>query len=156
MMRVLIIATAVGCAAMGGVFFAFSTFVMAALHRLPPAQGIAAMQSMNITAVTPMFMTALFGAAAACLGVAVTAVIDWRTNESAFLIAGTLSYLIGAIIVTIAVNVPLNNALAAADPSSAAAGPLWTHYVRTWTSWNHVRTVGSLVAAALLIAAIFT
>ncbi len=66
-MEILIVCTAIACAAMGGVFFAFSSFVMRALARMPPAQGIAAMQSINVVAVTPVFMTALFGTAAACV-----------------------------------------------------------------------------------------
>jgi uncharacterized membrane protein len=45
--------TAVGCGLNAGVFFAFSAFVMPALKRLPPAHGIAAMQSINRLAVTP-------------------------------------------------------------------------------------------------------
>ena len=60
--------TALGCGLVAGVFFAFSSFVMPALKRLPPAQGISAMRSINRLAVTPAFMTALFGTAAACLG----------------------------------------------------------------------------------------
>lgn len=152
-MRVMIVATAIGCGAMGGVFFAFSTFVMQGLKRLPPAQGIAAMQSINITAVTPIFMTALFGTAAACLTLLVSAVSEWRGGVSAYLIGGSLSYLVGAIVVTIAVNVPLNNALAKADPLSGDAQLFWTKYVRTWTAWNHVRTMASLVAAALCLSA---
>ena len=40
-----------GCGLVAGVFFAFSAFVMSALARLQPAQGIAAMQSINITAM---------------------------------------------------------------------------------------------------------
>ena len=146
-MRAVIVAAAIGCAAMGGVFFAFSTFVMPALKRLPPAQGIAAMQSINITAVTPMFMTLLFGTAALCLGLGAQAAIAGRP----YVVAGSLSYLIGAIVVTIARNVPLNNALATADPSGSGAAQLWTHYVRTWTAWNHVRTVSGFIAAALLL-----
>ena len=67
LMEMLIVCTAIACAAMGGVFFAFSSFVMRALARMPPAQGIAAMQSIDIVAVTPVFMTALFGTAAACV-----------------------------------------------------------------------------------------
>jgi uncharacterized membrane protein len=59
------LATALGCGLVAGVFFAFSTFVMPALKRLPPAHGIAAMQSINTVAVTPAFMTALFGTATA-------------------------------------------------------------------------------------------
>ncbi len=66
--------TALGCGLVAGVFFAFSTFVMAALRRLKPEEGIAAMQSINIRVVTPFFMTALFGTAAACLGLIAWAV----------------------------------------------------------------------------------
>jgi uncharacterized membrane protein len=62
------LATALGCGLVAGVFFAFSSFVMPALKRLELGQGIAAMQSINILAVTPAFMTALFGTAVACLG----------------------------------------------------------------------------------------
>src|SRR5258705_6992637 len=43
--------TALGAGLVAGVFFAFSSFVMAALARLPPAQAIAAMQSINVTVV---------------------------------------------------------------------------------------------------------
>jgi uncharacterized membrane protein len=150
-MESLIAGTAVACAAMGGVFFAFSSFVMRALARMPPAQGIAAMQSINVVAVTPVFMTALFGTAVACLAVAVSAVTEWRGVTSAYLLAGGLTYLIGTIAVTIVFNVPLNNALAAANPASGEAVLVWTKYARTWTRWNHVRTVSGLVAATLLL-----
>ncbi len=40
---------ALGCGLIAGVFFAFSSFVMNALARIQPTQGIAAMQSINIT-----------------------------------------------------------------------------------------------------------
>ena len=153
-MDVLVAATAIACAAMGGVFVAFSSFVMRALARMPPSQGIAAMQSINVVAVTPVFMTALFGTAAACLVVAASAVTEWRGLTSAYLLAGSLTYLIGAIAVTIIFNVPLNNALAAANPASGDAALFWLKYVREWTAWNHVRTISGLVAAGLLTMAI--
>ena len=150
-MEMLIVCTAIACAAMGGVFFAFSTFVMQALRRLPPAQGVAAMQSINVTAVTPIFMTVLFGTAAACVMVGLRALLDWHGPTSSYLIAGSLSYLIGTIGVTIAFNVPFNNALAAVHPSSGDAARLWMKYARSWTVWNHVRTVSGLIAAVLLM-----
>ena len=156
-MDVLIVCTAIACAAMGGVFFAFSSFVMRALARMPPAQGIAAMQSINIVAVTPVFMTALFGTAAACLAVAASAAVtDWQGVTSAYVLAGSLSYLIGTIAVTIACNVPLNNALASLDPKGSDALLFWPQYVRQWTAWNHVRTMSGLLAAALLTIAIMS
>ncbi len=153
-MEILIVCAAIACAAMGGVFFAFSSFVMRALARMPPAQGIAAMQSIDVVAVTPVFMTALFGTAAACVVVGVDAVTDWQGVRSAYLLAGSLSYVIGTIVVTIACNVPLNNALAGLDPKSSDAPLFWAKYVRQWTAWNHLRTVSGLLAAGLLTLAI--
>jgi uncharacterized membrane protein len=47
---------ALGCGVVAGVFFAFSAFVMRALARLPAQQGIAAMQAINVAAVTPVFI----------------------------------------------------------------------------------------------------
>jgi len=153
LMDVLLAATAIGCAAMGGVFFAFSFFVMRALARLPPAQGVAAMQSINVVAITPVFMTALFGTAAACVAVAASALIEWRGLVSVYLLGGSLSYVIGTILVTMVCNVPLNNALAGMSPASGDAASFWLKYVRQWTAWNHVRTASGLVAAALLLTA---
>src|SRR5699024_6794249 len=57
--------TALACAVVAGVFFAFSGFVMRALSALPPADAATAMQSINRTAVRPPLMIALFGTAAA-------------------------------------------------------------------------------------------
>src|ERR1700742_765163 len=55
---------------------------------------------------------------------------------------------------TIAFNVPLNDSLAAVEPTTDHSGHLWTTYVKSWTAWNHVRTVTALAAAALFIAAL--
>jgi uncharacterized membrane protein len=51
-------------------------------------------------------------------------------------------------------NVPLNDALAAVDPSSTKAASLWARYLNDWAVWNHVRTISSTVACALFITAI--
>jgi uncharacterized membrane protein len=146
--------TALGCGLVAGVFFAFSTFVMSALKRLPPAHGIAAMQSINELAVTPAFMTALFGTAVACLGLVVWAAISWGEGPAALVIAGGALYLVGTIGVTIACNVPLNDGLATLLPQGADAADRWDEYVTKWTAWNHVRTVAALAAAAMLTAAL--
>jgi uncharacterized membrane protein len=139
--------TAIGAATAGGVFFAFSTFVMAGLRRLPTAQGIAAMQSINVTAIRPLFMTLLFGTAASCAVLGVWAVVHWDADRSPLLLAGALLYLIGAIVLTGAHHVPLNDSLARLDPQSVAASTEWRHYLSSWTSWNHVRTVAPIASA---------
>jgi uncharacterized membrane protein len=148
------LATALGCGLVAGVFFAFSSFVMASLKRLPAADGIAAMQSMIIVAVTPVFMGALFGTAAACLGLMVWAVISWGEGPATLVLAGCVLYLVGAIGVTIAFNVPLNNRLAKLHSRDAGAAGFWDQYLARWTAWNHVRTVAALVAATLLTVAL--
>jgi uncharacterized membrane protein len=148
------LATALGCGLSAGALFAFSAFVMNGLQRLPPAQGIAAMQSINITAITPAFMTALFGTAALCLGLSIWAVTSWDDDRAPWTLAAGALYLIGVIGVTMTANVPRNNRLAALAPDGAGAGEQWRHYVRTWTAWNHVRTLAGVAASALLIVAV--
>lgn len=151
--NILLTAGIVGCGIVSGVFFAFSGFVMPALGRLPTSQGIAAMQAINITAVTPPLMIALFGTAAVCAAIAVEAVLAWGTPGAALRLLAALLYIIGVVGVTMAFNVPRNNALAALDPQSAQAATEWASYLREWTAWNSVRTVASGLAAIALLAA---
>src|SRR3712207_384097 len=122
------LATALGCGLAAGVFFAFSSFVMPALKRLEPAEGISAMQSINVVAVTPVFMAALFGTALACLGLAAWAVISSGGRTTALVIVGGALYLVGTIGVTIACNVRLNNGLATLHPQGADAAGYWDEY----------------------------
>ncbi|HEY9852054.1 MAG TPA: anthrone oxygenase family protein [Leptolyngbyaceae cyanobacterium] len=142
--------SAIGCGLVAGVFFAFSTFVMNALSRLQPKEGIAAMQSINITAINPLFMIALFGTAATCLFLTVFSLLKWQQPGAVYSLVGSLLYLIGTILVTIAFNVPLNDALAHVKPESIEGAKLWAKYLTDWTFWNHVRTLAALVAAVLL------
>ena len=146
----LALASALGSGLMAGVLFAFSTFVMRALARQPAAHGIAAMQSINVTVINPLFMASFFGTAAACAIVTLSLLLSWHRPGGGFLLVGSLLYLFGTILVTIVFNVPRNEALAAVDPASAEGARLWAGYVPGWTAWNHVRTAAALAAAAVL------
>jgi uncharacterized membrane protein len=146
---------ALGCGLMAGFMFAFSFTVMGALARLPAAQGVAAMQSINIVVINPWFGAAFFGTALACAALAVSSLFRWHAPGSAYLLVGGLLYLVGTILVTILFNVPRNNALAALDPTSAEATSYWANYLTTWTGWNHVRTAAALAAAASLTIALY-
>jgi uncharacterized membrane protein len=142
---------ALGCGVAAGVFFAFSTFVMNALARLPAAQGIAAMQAINVAAITPAFMTALFGTGLLALGLIGHSLSRWSQGGSGYVLAGCLLYVGGAVLVTMLCNVPLNEALAEVEPNSLEGAEFWARYLVDWTKWNHVRTLASLFAAALLL-----
>jgi uncharacterized membrane protein len=147
-LRALTLATAVGAGAAGGVFFAFSTFVMDGLARLPAAQAVAAMQQVNVTAVRPAFMTLLFGTAAGSAVLGVQGVRSLGDRTSALLAAGGALYLIGVVGLTIAYHVPRNDALAALDPSAPGTAQAWSTYLTEWTRANHVRTACGIAAAA--------
>ena len=141
---VLVFAAAIGSGIVAGIFYAFSSFVMAALGRLPPEQGAAAMNHINVTVITPSFMLMFMGTALLCLGVAVVA---WRAGAGS-LLAGAACYLLGPLGVTMAFNVPLNDRLAATAAQDAASA--WPAYVTAWLRWNHVRTaIGTVGIAAL-------
>jgi uncharacterized membrane protein len=142
--------SALGTGLIAGAFFAFSTFVMKALGRLAPPQGIAAMQSINVVVINPWFLGVFAGTAVACLVLGISSLLTWHSPGAGYLLAGSLLYVAGTFLVTIVFNVPRNNALAAVDPASAEGARLWADYLRSWTAWNHVRTVAALAAAALL------
>lgn len=140
-MRPLVVAAGLGAALVGGVFFGFSTFILPALRRLPDDRAAQAMRSINVMAVRPPLMTALFGTAAACLALSTSAV----RRGDVWVVAGSVTYLAGVVLVTVAANVPLNDRLAEQQLT-------FRDYSRAWARWNHVRTGAGLTAAALLLA----
>jgi uncharacterized membrane protein len=146
--------TLLGTGLVAGVFLTFSSFVMAALGRLPPANGISAMQMINITVINPLFMTVLFGSAILCIILAYVAFRAGLTPHNMNLLAGAALYVIGVILVTMIFNVPLNNALAAVNPADANSVKIWDDYLQNWTFWNHVRGLAALVSCAAFARAI--
>jgi uncharacterized membrane protein len=147
--RTLTIVSIVFVGVMAGLFFAFSVAIMRSLEKLPPAQGMAAMQLINVRIVNPVFLLFFLGSAVACVALTVVSFIGdapgrwWR-------VAGAVVFLVGAIVVTIVVNIPLNDSLAAVDAGSAQADDAWRKYLTDWVRANHVRTVTSILATALL------
>ena len=116
---VLTLVSALGCGLMAGLFFAFSVSVMKALARLPSAEGIAAMQSINVAIINPVFLAAFFGTAAACvLIIMIASLLRWHDPGAVYLLIGGAFYLIGTFLVTFVFNVPKNNALATVAPAT--------------------------------------
>jgi len=137
---------ALGCALLGGLYFAFSAFIMRALGEIGPA-GIAAMNSINAVILRSWFMPFFFGTTLGCAVLAVVGVVS-DDPRRVFMISGGILYVAGMFGVTMLFNVPLNNALASAGSEN------WARYLSSWTRWNHVRTLACMGAAALFIAAI--
>ena len=94
------------------------------------------------------------GTGGVCLPISFLAFGSAAGTQRTYLLAGCAFYLLGCLLVTMAVNVPMNNQLAVAKPDSSGADALWDHYRSRWTLWNHVRTAASLVAAGLFVMAL--
>lgn len=147
MLTQLLLLTCLGAALVGGVFFAFSSFVMKALGQLPTASAVAAMQRINVVVLNPLFLGAFMGTALLAAGCVAAAVWIRAEPRMPWVLATGLFYLVGTFGVTMVFNVPRNNRLASLAPASAQAEAVWHEYLRDWTRWNHVRTVAALAGA---------
>ncbi|MEU9914476.1 anthrone oxygenase family protein [Streptomyces sp. NPDC051001] len=143
-----------GTGLVAGVFCAFSTFVMKGLAELPPAQGVAAMKAINVTALRPAFMLVFAGSAVLCAVIAVVTFVLWPDEGTVELLLGSALYLFGSFGVTMVANVPRNDTLMKLDAGTAEAAAYWPEYVREWTVWNHVRMVASGAAALVYVLAL--
>jgi uncharacterized membrane protein len=141
---------ALGCALVGGIFFAFSTFIMTALERTGPAAGRAAMNSINTVIVRSLFMLFFVGTTLGSIVLAIVGIVE----QQWWLVAGGATYWFGMFAVTMARNVPLNNELLRNEGDAGVE--VWRRYLVEWTRWNHVRTFISLISAAFFIAALIS
>ncbi|MBE8473056.1 anthrone oxygenase family protein [Streptomyces justiciae] len=151
---VLTVLGVLGTGLVAGVFCAFSTFVMKGLAALPPAQGVAAMKAINVTALRPAFMLVFVGSAVLCAVLAVVTFVLLPDDGTVELLVGSALYLVGSFGVTMVANVPRNEALLKLDAGTPEAAAYWPTYVREWTRWNHVRMVASAAAAVAYVLAL--
>lgn len=140
-------------ALVGGVFKAFSEFLMSGLLRADPAGGIESMQQINRTVIRTEFVFALILIAPVSLAFAVYALIAMDGPGSYLIIAAAAIYLPFVFLMTIVGNVPMNNRLDQFDHLSGEAETYWREYGVRWTRLNHFRTLGSIVTAILYLLA---
>jgi uncharacterized membrane protein len=138
--------TAIATALMAGFFWSFSVVVMDGLRLLPPPEAMRAMQAINAAVRNALFGLGFFGTPILCTLVLVSLILPGGRSVGGLVAAlGAALYIALAFVVTFARNVPLNETL-----SAATSAEQWNAFLAPWVFWNHVRTVGSLVAACLL------
>ncbi|MFI6286447.1 DUF1772 domain-containing protein [Streptomyces sp. NPDC051018] len=140
-----------------GFMLTFRTGVMPALARLSDEQFLAAMRRINEVVPRPLFLLTFFGIIvfpAVCL---VVPVDDRGDTQLWLLVAGLVCSVINHII-TVAGNVPLNNALAAAekdgasgDGSGRADSEVRAAFEPRWNRLHLVRTLFTIAAFVLLV-----
>lgn len=125
---------------LGGIYLAFDLAVIPALANTAvhdPSAAAATMREINVVIVRPLFLAILFGAPLFAVVAAITAPSPWTIAAAALQVAG--------IVITVAVNVPANNALAA-DLTAQA----WSQFAATWIPAHHVRGGAALLGGVLL------
>jgi uncharacterized membrane protein len=133
-----------------GVFALYAHTIMPGLKKTDDRTFVAAFQSLDRAIINPWFMAGAFlGALAFTLAAALT---NLGHDALPWIGAALVLYLV-AFVITIAVNVPLNDALkAAGDPDriqDLAAVRERFHEAR-WAAWNLVRVVTSVGAFGCL------
>jgi len=139
-------------AILGGVFLAFSDFIMRSLAHTGGMGGVEAMQIINREVFRWVFMALFLGMAAVSVFVLIYGAINLTGGPRILIMLGALLYLVGCFAVTIFFNVPMNETLAGMDLSADAAQDYWTStYLPRWTMWNTVRTLACTLAAAMML-----
>ena len=144
-------ATALSSGLMAGVYFAFSGFIMRALDKLESAQSVTAMNAINEIILRSLFMPVFFGSSITSLLLIVLALVYWDEAGTGLTLIASMVYFVGMFVCTLVFNVPLNNELSRLDPTSDNSQQTWSHYLKNWTKWNHLRTASSLVTCTLCI-----
>lgn len=128
-----------------GFFYAWVCSTMWGLDAASPEVAIAAMQAMNASVRNAVFFPAFFLTPAFLAATALIAATSGRRASALWFGAAGATYVVGAFLVTVVFNVPMNEALAlAAIPEeTGAAARIWRDYSQPWQFWNVVRTIAS-------------
>jgi len=153
-MRHVFFVLALLCTALSaGIFYSFSTIVMPGLDLGGAAAAVNAMHGINTVVRSPIFAIVFFGA----LLLPLLAALGARSagHRGAARLAGLAALIHAAAVigVTLQVNVPLNETLATVAGADANAASYWKDFFAPWTLWNHVRTLGAILAFLCLLAA---
>lgn len=134
-------------AAVFGVYFTYGNSVVPGLDNADPEKAVEAMRRMNIAIINPVFLATFIGpvVTAAATGFLLLGIDE---DTSAYLsLAAAAVYLVGCLIITGRINIPLNNALE--NSTSTDWKQRWADFSPRWQRWNTVRTLSSGVALIL-------
>ncbi len=151
--RWLLLSGVTGAGLLSGLYFIFSFCVMWALNEQTPASAIATMNTINVVIVNPPFIVVFMGTPLVCAWLLYRCTKEGisESPDNAYAAAGALVLLVGEFVLTLAVHIPKDDALAAYAPGSAGDdAATWAEFYTTWTAWNHVRMLASIVTVGLL------
>ncbi|WP_371778165.1 anthrone oxygenase family protein [Streptosporangium subroseum] len=148
---VVLVAATVTVGLMAGLFYAYASSVMIGLGRASDRTFVEAMQRINTAILNGWFFTCFLGALALTILAAVLHLSEDRRSVLPWILAAVVLY--GAqLVITAAVNVPLNNMLdAAGDPRHITdLAAVREQFEATWVRWNLIRAVTCTAAFGCL------
>lgn len=153
----LLIVSTLGLGLIAGFFYTYEVSVMRGFARLPHAEFISAMQSVNATIRNWAFAPSFFGSAVLAVATALLFRREWRKLQGMLVLGAALFYTIGALFLTMRINVPMNEWLAAQGPAALMPSPgaIRVQYEADWVFWNLVRTINSGIAFVMMATALW-
>ncbi|MBT2212303.1 MULTISPECIES: DUF1772 domain-containing protein [Actinomadura] len=137
---------------MAGAFFVFSCGVMPGLNAARPSSAINAMQTINQKIQNPLFVGAFMLLPVLAVVAGVLLMSLGQKSAAILFFAAAAVYVVGALVPSFAVNIPMNNDLDAVRIPSGTreAAEIWSDYSGRWTAWNTVRAVFSWASLLLM------
>jgi uncharacterized membrane protein len=150
---VVLIAATIAAGLMAGVFGLYANTIMRGLGRTDDRTFVGAFQAIDRAIINPLFLSTFFGALVLS---GAAAVLHLGDDGLALIVVAFALYLVG-LVITLAVNVPLNDAIkAAGDPDAIddLAGVRRRFDEARWNRWNLVRVLVVTAAFACLASAL--
>ena len=138
-----------------GVFYTYAVSVNLGLAAQPDASYVATMQAINERIENPLFFASFFGAILFLLAALAAHFPRPRSGRFWLVTLACALYIGGGFLLTVFVNVPLNEQLArvAANASPSELAGARAAYEGPWNFWNGVRAVLSSLAFIALVGA---
>jgi uncharacterized membrane protein len=132
-----------------GAFALYAHTIMPGLRKTDDRTFVTAFQQIDRAIINPWFMTTAFAGA---LVLTLAAGIANRATPALPWIAAAFGLYLVAVVVTIAINVPLNDAIkAAGNPDHINVAQVRAQFQETrWAAWNLVRVATTTPAFGLL------
>jgi len=150
MTSIITIAATLSVSLAAGLFYAYSCSVNPGLGRLSDVDYLKAMQSINRAILNPVFFLTFLGTVVL---LPLAAWYNYQPQPSArcwYLLAAAVLYIVGTFGVTIAGNVPLNDALDKFNVNSASVEEIAQQREAFETKWNMfhaIRTITNIISA---------
>lgn len=153
MYEVLLVLATIGTGLMAGLFFAYTVSVMPALRGVEDRVFVDVMQRINRAIQNAAFGLVFVGAALTGL---VAAVMDVAGDGAGPWVPLGVALYIVTLVITFAINIPLNNRLDVAGRPGRIADPAGARraFEGPWVRWNAIRTLTCVAGFACLVVAL--